>query len=189
MTIGPTLIQNSLKIGERLCASDLISMHQLQTALYEQELYEMMRLGEILVLHGWVRQQTADFFGDQWPYLDVQSDPIPIGAYFRKAGLIDRNVVEAILLSQKKTGLRFGALAVLNGYIQQTTLNFFIEQFFPEHMGESPYMIVDPDNANYTSQDQFIIFEQDQDESESSSTLDDGGESPQAPTHTIDWLN
>ena len=129
MTIGPTLIQNSLRIGERLCASDLISMHQLQTALYEQELYEMMRLGEIMVLHGWVYQQTADFFGDQWPGSAEPAEIIPIGGYLHQAGLIDRHQIETILISQKKTGLRFGALAILNGYIQQTTLDFFIEQF------------------------------------------------------------
>lgn len=187
MTIGPTLIQTSLRIGERLCASDLISMHQLQAALYEQKLYEMMRLGEIMVLHGWVCQQTADFFGDQWPYIDEQSEAIPIGGYLRRAGLIDRNMIEAILISQKKTGLRFGALAILNGYIQQTTLDFFIEQFFPDHIGESPYMVVEPDNVNYTSNEQFIVFDHDTRDSQQTSTVDD--DSVQTSTNTIHWLN
>lgn len=159
MTIGPTLIQNSHKIGERLCASDLISDHQLETALYEQRLYEMMRLGEILTLHGWVQQQTADFFGDQWPYPDTQADPVPIGSYLRRAGLIDRNMVDAILAAQQKTGLRFGALAVLNGYIRQATLDFFVEQFYPEHIGEPPYMIVDPDSLTDVSVNPFIQFD------------------------------
>lgn len=178
MTIGPlTLIQAPLRIGERLCASNLISMHQLQTALYEQNLYTMMRLGEILVLHGWVRQQTADFFGDQWPDLDEQSDSLPIGSYFSGAGLIDRNMIDEILHSQQKTGLRFGALAVLNGYIQQATLDFFIEQFFPEHIGETPYMIVDPDNLNTAHKNQFILFENDDEASQYASNKD------------ISWLN
>lgn len=162
MTIGPsTLIQAPLRIGERLCASNLISIHQLQTALYEQGLYQMLRLGEILVLHGWVRQKTADFFGDQWPHLDDQSVLLPIGRYFSGAGLINRSLVEEILLSQQKTGLRFGALAVLNGYIQQATLDFFIEQFFPEHLGETPYMIVDPENPNTLPKNQFILGDKD----------------------------
>lgn len=158
MTIAPTLIQNSHKIGERLCASNLISPHQLETALYEQQLYDMMRLGEIMALHGWVQQQTADFFGDQWPYPDVQAEPIPIGSYLRRAGLIDRTMVDAILAAQKKTGLRFGAIAVLHGYIHQATLDFFVEQFYPAHIGEPPYMIVDPDSLTDVSSNPFIQF-------------------------------
>lgn len=185
---APTLVQNSLKIGERLCASDLISMHQLQAALYEQQLYEMMRLGEILALHGWVCQETADFFGDQWPYFDQQVESTPIGNYFRKAGLMDWNMTETVLVSQKKTGLRFGALAVLNGYIQQSTLNFFVEQFFPDHIGESPYVVVDPDNANYTNQNQVIIFDDSDQEPQPSPAADDQDSAPISAS-TIHWLN
>ncbi|WP_299489359.1 hypothetical protein [Acaryochloris sp. IP29b_bin.137] len=190
MTISPTLIQNSLRIGERLCASDLISMHQLQTALYEQELYEMMRLGEIMVLHGWVCQQTADFFGDQWPSIAEQAESMLIGGYLHRAGLIDRNQIETILLSQKKTGLRFGAIAILNGYIQQATLNFFIEQFFPDHIGESPYMVVDPDNVNFTHNEPFIVFDNDDQQAQPLSRAGNDGEDAVPPsTNTIHWLN
>jgi len=163
-------------------------MHQLRTALYEQKLYEMMRLGEILTLHGWVCQQTADFFGDQWPYFEKQFASHPIGSYFRNAGLMNLDMIDTILKSQKKTGLRFGALAVLSGYIQQSTLNFFVEQFFPDHIGESPYMVVDPDNVNYTSQDQFIVFDRSDQEPHPHPAADDENSAPtSAPT--IHWLN
>ncbi|WP_299484498.1 hypothetical protein [Acaryochloris sp. IP29b_bin.137] len=188
MTIGPTLIQNSLKIGERLCASDLISPHQLETALYEQNLYNTMRLGEILVLHGWVLPETADFFGDQWPYLNALADPVPIGSYFRRAGLIDRNIIETILASQKKTGLRFGALAVLNGYIRQATLDFFVEQFYPNHVGEPPYMIIDPDHLDGTKP--FVLFEQaDEEPSFASQSHPEESETSSASKENIHWLN
>lgn len=187
MTIGPTLIQNSLKIGERLCASALISHHQLETALYEQNLYDTMRLGEILVLHGWVLQQTADFFGDQWPYHDSLAEPIPIGSYFHQAGLIDRNMIEAILVSQKKTGLRFGALAVLNGYIRQATLDFFVEQFYPNHVGEPPYMIVDPDSLN--GGEQFILFDNPEEDKSPIESPSEEGTSTPSPNGDITWLN
>ncbi len=186
MAIGPTLIQNSLKIGERLCTSDLISSYQLEAALYEQKLYEMMRLGEILALHGWVQQQTADFFGDQWPYPGVQADPVPIGSYFRRAGLIDRNMVESILASQKKTGLRFGALAVLNGYIRQATLDFFVEQFYPDCVGEPPYMIVDPDSLTDLSSDQLIFFDSTE---ESSSKSNSNQTDTSSSNNEVHWLD
>lgn len=187
MIIGPTLIQNSLKIGERLCTSDLISLHQLETALYEQNLYNTMRLGEILVSHGWVLQETADFFGDQWPYLDALADPVPIGSYFRRAGLIDRSIVETILASQKKTGLRFGALAVLNGYIPQATLDFFVEQFYPDHVGEPPYMVVEPNGLNGTPP--FALFEHPEEESSSAQSLTEESETSSSANDGIHWLN
>ena len=187
MTIGHTLIQSSHKIGERLCASDLITSYQLETALYEQRLYEMMRLGEILTLHGWVQQQTADFFGDQWPYPDTQAEPVPIGSYFRRAGLIDRNMVDAILAAQKKTGLRFGALAVLNGYIRQATLDFFVEQFYPDHIGEPPYMIVDPDSLTDVSINPFIQFDPNE-EMPSTSDSHQADTSPSTADHGVQWL-
>ena len=53
---------NSKPIGELLTSAGLISEGQLQTALYDQQAYQDMRLGEILATRGWLHQKTADFF-------------------------------------------------------------------------------------------------------------------------------
>jgi hypothetical protein len=48
-------------IGTILQEADLITPPQLEVALRDQAYYEDMRLGEILALRGWIRQDTADF--------------------------------------------------------------------------------------------------------------------------------
>ncbi|HEY9768904.1 MAG TPA: hypothetical protein V6C71_10480 [Coleofasciculaceae cyanobacterium] len=49
-------------IGEILQEADLITSPQLEVALRDQNYYQDMRLGEILALRGWIKQDTADFF-------------------------------------------------------------------------------------------------------------------------------
>ena len=53
-------------IGEILQEAGLITSPQLQVALRDQTYYQDMRLGEILALRGWVGQETADFFAQEW---------------------------------------------------------------------------------------------------------------------------
>lgn len=127
------------KIGELLYAADLISVAQLETALYEQTQFETMLLGEILAFHGWISQTTADFFGSQWHEVVAKSVKNKIGSYFQAAGLLDATVIDRLLEEQHHTGMRLGALAVLNGSLKQGTLDFFLQQLFPARAGEPPY--------------------------------------------------
>jgi hypothetical protein len=127
------------KIGELLYAADLISIAQLETALYEQTQFETMLLGEILAFHGWISQTTADFFGSQWHEAVTKSVKNTIGSYFQSAGLLEATTIDRLLEEQKHTGMRLGALAVLNGYLKQGTLDFFLQQLFPARVGEPPY--------------------------------------------------
>ena len=53
-------------IGEILKDAALITSPQLEVALRDQTYYEDMRLGEILALRGWIEQDTADFFAQEW---------------------------------------------------------------------------------------------------------------------------
>ncbi|MGL5943693.1 MAG: hypothetical protein ACRC2S_25660 [Waterburya sp.] len=46
--------------------------------------------------------------------------------------------VEVILAEQKSTGVRFGTVAVFQGFLKSTTLDFFLANLFPEELHRSP---------------------------------------------------
>lgn len=127
------------KIGELLQQAGLITEAQLAVAIQDQ-LFSGMRLGEILATRQWVKQETIDFFVDQWPELQLAPPDWKLGDYLEAAALLDRSQVEALLAEQKRTGMRFGSLAVLNGWIKQSTLDFFIQALAPERQSDQPFM-------------------------------------------------
>ena len=55
-------------LGVLLQDAHLISDFQIQIALIDQQAYGM-RLGDVLVLHGWLKQETLDFFLSRWNYV------------------------------------------------------------------------------------------------------------------------
>ncbi|BAQ60462.1 hypothetical protein GM3708_868 [Geminocystis sp. NIES-3708] len=116
-------------IGKILEEAGLINSGQIHVALVEQSIYSHLKLGEILALHGWIDQQTADFFGHKIKELIVNDHKKQIGNYFFEAGLLKENDIKAILDEQKKLGVKFGSLAVLRGCITQDTLKFFLKYF------------------------------------------------------------
>lgn len=116
-------------IGEILQEAGLIYPAQIEMALIEQSIYTNLKLGEILVLHGWLNEQTADFFGEKIKPLIAKKEKRLIGHYFYEAGLLSREDIEAILHQQQQLGLKFGSVAVLRGCIKQETLDFFLKHF------------------------------------------------------------
>ena len=48
-------------LGEILVEAGLVSLAQIEIALQEQS-QSNLKIGEILALHGWIKQETADFF-------------------------------------------------------------------------------------------------------------------------------
>lgn len=86
--------------------------------------FNQTRLGEILARRGWLKQETADFFAEQWPTLLSQTKQ-PLGQYFKEAALLNKVQIEAILSEQRQTGLKFGELAVQKGWLKRITLDFF----------------------------------------------------------------
>lgn len=126
-----------MKIGELLLKAALINLGQLQVALMEKDIYSHLRLGEILVLHGWLSQKTVDFFAEEWPRLIQDKEKHPIGFYLKKAGLLTEEQIQQILKEQWQIGYRFGALAVLNGWVKQETVNFFLQYVNPAALQES----------------------------------------------------
>jgi len=126
-----------MKIGEILLKAALINVGQLQVVLMEKDIYANLRLGEIISLHGWVAQETIDFFVEEWPQLIQAKEKKPLGFYLQRAALLTEAQIQQILKDQWQASYRFGALAVLNGWLKQETINFFLEHINPNALKES----------------------------------------------------
>ena len=116
-------------IGEILQEAGLITRPQLEVALRDRIYYQDMRLGEILALRGWVKQDTADFFVKEWFQLINQRIEHPIGYYLNRAALLSEEDVKVVLLEQRKHCLRFGDMAIKQGLIEPNTLEFFLQNY------------------------------------------------------------
>jgi len=121
-------------IGEILQEAALITHPQLEVALRDQAYHEDMRLGEILALRGWIEQDTADFFVEDWFKLVNRRIDRPIGFYLNKAGLLSESDIAVILREQHLNSLRFGDTAIKKGLIKQDTVNFFLQNLFPSQL-------------------------------------------------------
>ena len=115
-------------LGLVLLKAGLVTTKQVVTALKDLESLSNSRIGEIMVRRGWISQQTADFFAEQWPQLTHLQSKQPLGQHLKAAGLINDSQINIILQEQITSGLKFGASAVLKGIISQVTLDFFLEQ-------------------------------------------------------------
>jgi hypothetical protein len=122
-----TTQRESLRLGEILHQADLVSPQQIQVALGDQKQYSHLKIGEILVLHGWVSEKTVEFFAQQWSDLLNQAKSYTIGYYLKEASLLSEQQIQRILAEQKRMNLRFGELAVLDGFLSQKTRDFFLE--------------------------------------------------------------
>jgi hypothetical protein len=127
-------------LGNILQEADLVSAAQIMVALQDQNFYHDLRIGEILALRGWLKQQTADFFVLEWPSLLEYKQHYPLGYYLRAAGLLDEEQIHLLLSEQETIGLKFGALAVLKGWLKPTTLEFFLKNLRPNRQNNSPFI-------------------------------------------------
>lgn len=118
-------------LGEILIEAGLIPIHQLELALQEQK-QTGMRVGEILVLHGWIEQETIDFFAEKWFEAIAEPEKKPLVYYFQQAKLLNAKQVEAIVRLQKLKykKARFHRLAVEQGYLKRSTVDFFLAHLF-----------------------------------------------------------
>ena len=118
-------------LGKILQDAGLVTPAQIQVALYDRQHYQDLRIGEILALRGWIEQETADFFVEQWFALINQRKEHRLGFYLKQAGLLTEKQIQLILKEQKAKNLRFGSTAVSNGLLKQQTLDFFLKNLFP----------------------------------------------------------
>jgi hypothetical protein len=129
-----------MPIGAILQKAGLISPAQIQVALLDQIQYDSLLLGEILALHGWINQKTVDFFALHWHELLRQKYKQPIGEYLKEAYLLTDEQIKIILKEQEKTLIRFGALAVIKGYLKKNTVDFFLSYLYPNQRKESAFI-------------------------------------------------
>lgn len=120
----------------------LVSPSQIEIALQEQQ-YHNMKIGKILALHGWIKQETADFFVEKWAELLKQKPKQPLVYYFREAALLNDEQIQALIKLQqhKQKKVRFHRLAVEQGYLKQITVDFFLASLFN---------IYNPNNCSFT---------------------------------------
>ncbi|ELS04816.1 hypothetical protein Xen7305DRAFT_00045520 [Xenococcus sp. PCC 7305] len=124
-------------LGIVLQEAHLITDSKIEVALRDQEYYPYLRLGEILAMRGWIKQETADFFAQDWSKLTRQKTRRCLGYYLQKAALLQPQDIDAILEEQKMLGIRFGSIAVLRGLLESQTLDFFLMNLFPQEIGKS----------------------------------------------------
>lgn len=115
-------------IGQILQEAGLINTAQLNVALANKKLYPHLKLGEIVVLHGWLKQETADFFAEEIKQIESNQE-IAIGECFYQAALLTQQDIDKLLLEQRKSGVEFTSVAVNKGLIKQKTMNFFSNYF------------------------------------------------------------
>ncbi len=122
-------------LGEILVEAGLVSLAQIEIALQEQK-QSNLKIGEILALHGWIKQETADFFVEQWAKLVEKKQKQPLIYYFKEACLLDAQQIATLLKEQKKQQqkrnkkIRFHNLAVERGYLKRITVDYFLASLF-----------------------------------------------------------
>ena len=131
--------QNASKrpIGEVLQKANLISASQIDVALRDQQRYQNLNLGnikigEILALRGWLKQETTDFFAQKWTTLIRKKNKQPLGYYLQEAALLNEEQVKYLLQEQQKLPikLRLGELAYIEGWLNLKTVNYFVDNLY-----------------------------------------------------------
>ena len=128
------------KLGTILQEADLITNREIELALQTQINTPHFKIGEILAQQNSIKAETADFFAQEWSKIVVQPEKDVLGYYLRQAAILDREQVEIILNEQRSTGIRFGTIAVFQGFLKSTTLDFFLANLFPEELHVSPFI-------------------------------------------------
>lgn len=136
-------------LGAVLQQAGLISAAQVNLALQEQTI-KQHRLGELLCEHGWINEPTAHFFAEHWPALFHDPDLMPLGQYFRQAHLLSESQIDYLLEQQFLTQLRFGVLAVANGWVKLQTINFFLKHLHLQDSSQSQSAETDQ-SANFNT--------------------------------------
>jgi hypothetical protein len=127
-------------LGEILREADLVSPWQIESALQDKMQHPELRIGEILAQKDLIKPETANFFAQDWTKAIVEAEKNTLGYYLKQAAILDREQIEIILAEQRASGIRFGTVAVFQGFIKSTTLDFFLANLFPEESEISPFI-------------------------------------------------
>ena len=128
-------------LGQLLSEAGLISAQQIELALRDQIINNPgTKIGEIFANRGWLKQETADFFVEQWSELVKQKQKKPLVYYLRQAALLDEEQINHILEEQNKSlkKIRFHHIAVREGLIKKETVNFFLINLLAPRQNAKP---------------------------------------------------
>ena len=119
--------QDGQPLGEILVEAGLITPYQIEIALTEQ-LKNNLRIGKILANHGWIKQQTADFFAEQWSKIKESKPEKPLVFYLVESGLINVQQVNNLFKKSKNSPNQKGfyTLVVEEGYLKNITIEYFL---------------------------------------------------------------
>lgn len=137
-------------LGEILQEADLVSSRQIESALQYKMQYPDLRIGEILVHKKLIKPETADFFVQDWTKAVMESEKNALGYYLQQAAILNSEQIELILAAQRDSGVRFGTVAVFQGFIKSTTLDFFLTNLFPQESDVSPFINMYKDSKLFT---------------------------------------
>ena len=126
-----TNLEEKKPLGKILLEAGLVSIYQIEIALEEQKQYDL-RIGEILANHGWIKQETADFFVDKWPNIIQNQQKRPLSYYLFAAAIIDKDQLFTLRHKQLQTNSDslLHRLALEEGYVKQVTVDFFLKHLF-----------------------------------------------------------
>ena len=127
---SPLLQANCLPLGELLQQAGLLSPQEIRYFLQFQAHHHQYRFGEILVEQKRLRQETINFFVDDFPQLVRAQDlagNLRLGDYLGNAGLLDQSQIDTILKLQSQTSKKFGQIILQEGLVNSQTLDWFVD--------------------------------------------------------------
>lgn len=131
-----TKLRNALPIGEFLVRAGLISPQQLRVAKQDKLIpgYERLKTEEILVLRGWLKEATCEFFIKRWPLIlkekDRQAQFGKLGRFFVEAEILTQVQYQEISFHRQKNKDKRNDLeiAVAEGWLKKQTVDFLLRQ-------------------------------------------------------------
>jgi len=132
-----SLPQESFLLSLRLNQAGLISESQIEVVIQDCQNHDDFSLEEILVLRGWVKQETIAFFLEVFPKLINESKTITLAKCLEKSAILSKQKVANILEYQKATGRSFYALVLDFDYVKESTLKFFMNYLVSNELDSS----------------------------------------------------
>ena len=121
-----SIYQYKTPLNLTLLQAGLLSQEQLRIISQSQLQNCHQRFEEIVVMKGWLKQETIDFFAN-FPEIRKRHRQKTIGQWCQLAALLDEKQIAVILNEQEKLGLKFGEIALRKGWLKLQTLDFLAE--------------------------------------------------------------
>ncbi|MGF1490093.1 MAG: hypothetical protein ACFBSE_23645 [Prochloraceae cyanobacterium] len=121
-----SLPRDSFILSLRLNQAGLLSEPQIEIALRDCDRHDDFTIEEIIILRGWLKQETLAFFLEQIPELIDRPQKLSLAECLERSALVSKENIAKLLNYQQETGNTLAALAVELGYIKQSTLDFFV---------------------------------------------------------------